>query len=465
VTAGSSKKISCQWLDKVALQKLPSLRPDTRIREINTNDNNNKYGYLYNVYYPEDTAKEPIGIVFHKDKFYQFFHSSITGNPYLGALLKEANQYEFQDNISTEDEEDKGAKEQLTLQIRNLLVTIDQGQPGSPERTREPWAPDRTPTIASTTTLTPTTHTAQQTQSRLPMATETITRTLTESAPQYEVAHKLAQPSNGSVPFGADRLGSSRYTEGQVRATIIDAFRRRLGPQQARGGGGGGGPPDDDDDDLDGGASDEEPDGDHLQNMVPIPQAHNIKAMGSLPRIFDRDRTRAEAFLTEFLRYLILNQGVPGFESPIRQVALALTLIKGEKVDLWVRNMIDTLRRLHPVHHNVPTVWEEFEQAFKDKFVDSTCELRARNQLKQLKFKYPDIDEYIANFEDLIVHVGYNLASKEAINLFLKGFSKNRNLLDKVFTPPVPTAYGAMETPHSHCQIDATSQLNCTECT
>jgi hypothetical protein len=37
--------------------------------------------------------------------------------------------------------------------------------------------------------------------------------------------------------------------------------------------------------------------------------------------------------------------------------------------------MIDTLRRLHPVHHNVPTVWEEFEQAFKDKFVDSTHEL------------------------------------------------------------------------------------------
>jgi len=179
--------------------------------------------------------------------------------------------------------------------------------------------------------------------------------------------------------------------------------------------------------------------------MVPIPQAHDVKAMGSLPRIFDGDRTRAEAFLTEFLGYLILNQGVPGFESPIRQVALALTLIKGEKVDLWVCNMIDSLRRLHPTHHNVPAIWEEFEQAFKDKFVDSTRELRARNQLKQLKFKYPDIDEYIANFEDLIVHAGYNLASKEAINLFLKGFSKNRNLLDKVFMPPVPTTYGAMK--------------------
>jgi hypothetical protein len=50
-------------------------------------------------------------------------------------------------------------------------------------------------------------------------------------------------------------------------------------------------------------------------------------------------------------------------------------LIKGEKVNLWVRNMIDSLRRLHPVHHNVTTVWVEFEQAFKDKFVDLTHEL------------------------------------------------------------------------------------------
>jgi len=120
---------------------------------------------LYNIYYPEDIAKEPIGVVFHKDKFYQFFHSGTTGNPYLGALLKEANQYEFQDDVSTEDKEDKGAKEQLTLQICNSLVTIDQGQPGSSERTRELWAPDRMPTIASATTLTSTAYTAQQTQS------------------------------------------------------------------------------------------------------------------------------------------------------------------------------------------------------------------------------------------------------------------------------------------------------------
>jgi hypothetical protein len=120
-------------------------------------------------------------------------------------------------------------------------------------------------------------------------------------------------------------------------------------------------------------------------------------------------------------------------------------LIKGEKVDLWVKNMIDTLRRLHPVQHNVPAVWNEFEKAFRQKFMDSTSELHARNQLDKLKFKYPEIDGHIAEFEDLIVKANYNLASQEVINLFLKGFSHSRNLLDKVFTPPVPETYETMK--------------------
>jgi hypothetical protein len=73
--------------------------------------------------------------------------------------------------------------------------------------------------------------------------------------------------------------------------------------------------------------------------------------------------------------------------------------------------------------------------------MDSTSELRARNQLDKLKFCYLDIDGHVAEFEDLIVKANYNLASQEAINLFLKGFSHNRNLLDKVFSPPVPKTY------------------------
>jgi Zinc knuckle len=71
--------------------------------------------------------------------------------------------------------------------------------------------------------------------------------------------------------------------------------------------------------------------------------------------------------------------------------------------------------------------------------------LQARNQLDKLKFKYSDIDGHIAKFKDLIVKVNYNLGSQEVVNLFLKGFSHSRNLLDKVFTLPVPETYKAMK--------------------
>jgi hypothetical protein len=164
-----------------------------------------------------------------------------------------------------------------------------------------------------------------------------------------------------------------------------------------------------------------------------------------LPIIFYGNRTKADAFLTEFLRYLMLNHRVPGLELPIRQVALALTLIKGKKVDLWVEEMLDVLQWLHLVHHNVLAVWNNFEKAFKDKFIDSISELWARNKLKKLKFKYPDINRHISTFKDLVIKANYNLRSQKVINLFLKGFSHNRNLLDKVFMPLVPETYEQMK--------------------
>jgi hypothetical protein len=176
----------CQWLDKAALQKLPTLRSNSRIREVDIDDAQNKYGYLYNVYYPEDSSKPPVGVVYHKEKFHQFYHLAMTGSPYLGDPYKEANHFElFEDDSSTK----VGGNKQLTLQIRNTVVSLNLGDPGSLERMREAWAPDSTPT------LTPATYTAQQKQSRLPMATKTITRTLTGEAQHENLGESL--PTEG----------------------------------------------------------------------------------------------------------------------------------------------------------------------------------------------------------------------------------------------------------------------------
>jgi len=58
-----------------------------------------------------------------------------------------------------------------------------------------------------------------------------------------------------------------------------------------------------------------------------------------LPQIFEGERDKADAFMNKLLGYLLLNTNIPGFESPIQQVTLTLTLIKGPHVDRWVRDM------------------------------------------------------------------------------------------------------------------------------
>ena len=168
------------------------------------------------------------------------------------------------------------------------------------------------------------------------MATTTISRTLVEGQAEHDGPQPFSQSTER--PRGDEGQGGSEGQGGdeRLRQFLHTAFRRRLNrPVNPPGG--------DDDPDAGEGGGGEPPDEDPLgpphgppQNLIPIPLREDIRAMGSLPRVFDGDREKADAFLTEYLGYLLLNQGVPGFESPIRQVAMALTLIKGEKVDLWV---------------------------------------------------------------------------------------------------------------------------------
>ncbi len=99
-------------------------------------------------------------------------------------------------------------------------------------------------------------------------------------------------------------------------------------------------------------------------NLQPVPQANNAKAMGELPDVFNRDRTKAESFLNQLNHYFLLNLDVPGFNSPIKKVALAITLIKGPEVTGWTRALGELLRALDLIHDNIPALWEHFEQEF-----------------------------------------------------------------------------------------------------
>ncbi len=68
---------------------------------------------------------------------------------------------------------------------------------------------------------------------------------------------------------------------------------------------------------------------------------------------------------------MMANHRVPGFKSPIRQIAIALTFIEGPQVDGWVEGILEGLKQLHPVADNIKYTYINFLVQFDVQFTDS----------------------------------------------------------------------------------------------
>jgi hypothetical protein len=53
--------------------------------------------------------------------------------------------------------------------------------------------------------------------------------------------------------------------------------------------------------------------------------------------------------------------------------------------------------------------------------------------------RFPKIDQYIADFEELVRRAGYTIGSEENIGFFLNGLTPS--ILDAIVTPPMPENY------------------------
>jgi hypothetical protein len=99
---------------------------------------------------------------------------------------------------------------------------------------------------------------------------------------------------------------------------------------------------------------------------------------------------------------------------------------------------------LNPVDDDIPEVWTTFVQEFNDHFADSQSQQRARLQLDQCKMHFPDVDQYISDFEDLVHQAGYTVGNEETIGFFLNGLSPS--ILDEVVKIPLPQHYDEYKT-------------------
>jgi hypothetical protein len=93
--------------------------------------------------------------------------------------------------------------------------------------------------------------------------------------------------------------------------------------------------------------------------------------MGALPEPFTSDRTKAGNFIEAMKTYICLNQRVPGFESAMQKINLALTLMHGEKVTGWVKNVGAALDELNPDTDDVDKLWTTFLKEFAQQYTDS----------------------------------------------------------------------------------------------
>src|SRR6267154_3975901 len=129
---------------------------------------------------------------------------------------------------------------------------------------------------------------------------------------------------------------------------------------------------------------------------------------------------------------MMANHGVPGFKSPIRCIVIALTFIKGLQVDGWVEGILEGLEQLHPINDNIEYTYLNFLSHFESQFADSTKQEVAQVSLDRLAFHFPNINQYISDFEMLVRKARYTIGSCELMNMFLKGLHTFPHIVERI---------------------------------
>src|SRR6266850_661163 len=129
----------------------------------------------------------------------------------------------------------------------------------------------------------------------------------------------------------------------------------------------------------------------------------------------------------------------PGCLSPGRKHSGTPSIPAGRSDSRCPREIPRWIDALDPAVDDIELVWEQFQMEFTEQFTDSQQQQRARLDLDNCRMKFPEIDQYIAKFEDLARLAGYTVGNEETINFFLKGLSQS--VLEDVMKPPFATTY------------------------
>jgi hypothetical protein len=128
---------------------------------------------------------------------------------------------------------------------------------------------------------------------------------------------------------------------------------------------------------------------------------NNIHLEGIPPNKFEGDRVKPLPFLTQFKQFMLMNCHVEIMQDPYMKSAFFLSLMEGLKVKGWMQC---TYNWLNQVKAN-PTLllfkmsaWQALEADFKWSFIDYAEHEHTQDEMRKLKMKDSNVDEYITAF-------------------------------------------------------------------
>jgi hypothetical protein len=151
------------------------------------------------------------------------------------------------------------------------------------------------------------------------------------------------------------------------------------------------------------------------------PSDSNVHLEGIPPNKFKGDRAKTVPFLTQFKRFMLMNQHAAIVQDPYMKSAFFLSLIDGPKVKGWTQCTYDWLDQVKADPTMLPfkmTAWQALEANFKQSFINYVKHEHAQDELRKLKMKDSNVDEYIAAFQLLGHCMGMNLDDPSTLRLF-----------------------------------------------
>jgi len=155
-------------------------------------------------------------------------------------------------------------------------------------------------------------------------------------------------------------------------------------------------------------------------------KAHQLE--GIHPDKFNGDHSQTTRFLAAFNRFMLMNYKADIAKDPIMHSIYFLLLLEGPKCEGWVDTADRWLCHVVEDPSMIPhrsNAWRELEKRFKEAFSNyAECE-RAQDELKKLKMRNDNLDEYLAAFETHALRADIDMNDHTNLRTFALGLPQS----------------------------------------